>query len=150
MFLQKKFSWHYFGNLLFFFSHPHHSTILQPNNFIRDWKIKLLGQKMIFLALPFVVQKPLFGPKPRWELTYYVIFFLIIMATCRTTVGALVEKNPLLRSPGYKSPMLAMYGISQIKLRTRHCIVWKSRLSNLWSDRQIGQNEITRGFDGNI
>jgi hypothetical protein len=27
---------------------PHHSTIPQPNNFIMDWKIRLLGQKMIF------------------------------------------------------------------------------------------------------
>jgi hypothetical protein len=40
----KLFSWHYFGNL--FSSYPHHSTILQPNNFIRDWKIRLLGQKI--------------------------------------------------------------------------------------------------------
>jgi hypothetical protein len=36
MFHQNFFSWHYFGNLLVFSSYPHHSTISQPNNFIRD------------------------------------------------------------------------------------------------------------------
>jgi hypothetical protein len=42
----KLFSWHYFGNLSCFSSYRHHSTILQPNNFIRDWKIRLLGQRI--------------------------------------------------------------------------------------------------------
>jgi hypothetical protein len=48
MFLQNFFSWHYFGNLFCFSNYPHHSTIIQPNNFIMNWKIRLLGQKMIF------------------------------------------------------------------------------------------------------
>jgi hypothetical protein len=37
MFLPNFFSWHYFGNLLCFSSYR--STILQPNNFIWNWKI---------------------------------------------------------------------------------------------------------------
>jgi hypothetical protein len=48
MFLQNFFSWPYFGNLLVFSSYPHHSTIPQPNNFIRDCRIRLLGQKRMF------------------------------------------------------------------------------------------------------
>jgi hypothetical protein len=42
------FSWPYCGNLLCFSSYPHHSTIPQPNNFIRDCRIRLLGQKRLF------------------------------------------------------------------------------------------------------
>jgi hypothetical protein len=42
MFLQNFFSWHFLGNLLCFSSYRHHSTILQPNNFIRDWKNRLI------------------------------------------------------------------------------------------------------------
>jgi hypothetical protein len=54
MFLKNFFCWHYFGNLLCFSNYAHHSTILQPNYFIMDWKIRLLGQKMIFLRnIPF-------------------------------------------------------------------------------------------------
>jgi hypothetical protein len=41
MFLQNFFPDTIFGNLSCFSSYPHHSTILQPNNFIRDRKIKL-------------------------------------------------------------------------------------------------------------
>jgi hypothetical protein len=48
MFFQNFFSWPYFGNLLCFSSYPHHSTIPQPNNFIRDCRIRLLGQKRMF------------------------------------------------------------------------------------------------------
>jgi hypothetical protein len=48
MFLQNFFSWHYFGNVLCFSSYPNHSTILQPNNFIMDWNIRLLGQTIMF------------------------------------------------------------------------------------------------------
>jgi hypothetical protein len=48
MFLQNFFSWPYFVNLLVFSSYPHHSTIPQPNNFIWDCRIRLLGQKRIF------------------------------------------------------------------------------------------------------
>jgi hypothetical protein len=50
MFLQNFFSWPYFGNLLSCSSYPHHSTIPQPNNFIRDCRIRLLGQKWMFTA----------------------------------------------------------------------------------------------------
>jgi hypothetical protein len=42
------FSWPYFWNLLCFSSYPHHSTIPQPSNFIRDCSIRLLGQKRMF------------------------------------------------------------------------------------------------------
>jgi hypothetical protein len=48
MFLQNFFSWPYFGNLLCCSSYPHHSTIPQPNNFIMDCRIRLLGQKRMF------------------------------------------------------------------------------------------------------
>jgi hypothetical protein len=47
----KLFSWHYFGNLLCF---SHHSTILQPNNFIMDWKIvkgKKFWRNILFFKL---------------------------------------------------------------------------------------------------
>jgi hypothetical protein len=50
MFLQNFFSWPYFGNLLYCSSYPHQSTIPQPNNFIRDCRIRLLGQKRMFTA----------------------------------------------------------------------------------------------------
>jgi hypothetical protein len=50
MFLQNFFSWPYFGNLLYCSSYPHHSTIPQQNNFIRDCRIRLLGQKRMFTA----------------------------------------------------------------------------------------------------
>jgi hypothetical protein len=50
MFPQNFFSWRYFGNLLYCSSYPHHSTIPQPNNFIRDCRIRLLGQKRMFTA----------------------------------------------------------------------------------------------------
>jgi hypothetical protein len=46
MFFQNFFFWHYFGNLLSFANYPHHSTIIQPNNFIMDLKIRLIGQKI--------------------------------------------------------------------------------------------------------
>jgi hypothetical protein len=48
MFLQNFFSWPYFGNVLYCSSYPHHSTIPQPNNFIRDCRIRLLGQKRTY------------------------------------------------------------------------------------------------------
>jgi hypothetical protein len=50
MFLQNFFSWPYFGNLLCCSSYPHHFTIPQPNNFIMDCRIRLLGQKRMFTA----------------------------------------------------------------------------------------------------
>jgi hypothetical protein len=50
MFLQNFFSWPYFGNLLYCSSYPHYSTIPQPNNFIRDCRIRLLGQKRMYTA----------------------------------------------------------------------------------------------------
>jgi hypothetical protein len=39
MLLQKKISWHFFGNFVCFSGYTHHSTILQTNNFIRDCNI---------------------------------------------------------------------------------------------------------------
>jgi hypothetical protein len=63
----KLFSWPYFGNLLYCSSYPHHSTIPQPNNFIRDCRIRLLGQKRMFTAETSVFDLEVLFYSPLWN-----------------------------------------------------------------------------------
>jgi hypothetical protein len=75
MFLQIFFSWPYFGNLLYCSSYPTHSTIPQPNNFIRDCRIRLLGQKRMFTAETSVDLWPL---RPELMLNRGEIYRMVI------------------------------------------------------------------------